>query len=624
LTRRTLSPLRALAFALLTPALVLGGSEAALRWLGGPDGGLAGDVSTPVNFQQVPRPLFEVTADGYAVFPELVIDAGGLSVPVEKAPDELRVLLLGGSATAGWNLPWTQNIAGIAQRELDAALPDRQVRVYNLGRSGWATAQVLELFDGVVDPLKPDVVVLVAGNNETLDIANAIALTGGETRRVLRARELRQRFALARLVPMPRELVPPETKPLDVMPSPVLRQLREPDLIARYAAARLERNVARIARRAEAAGAAFLLGTISVNDRFERWIHPLGMLPQEASQHPVVDSYLLARHYGPEEAGIEALRAVDDPRLGFSLALMQGELLDRLGRRDEVLDAVVSWHQNRALAEGAPPGDRLVRAWSARLVTPDAAADEARRDLADHPLEPSKEGDCYAAQILELAGAWDDAKAAYLACRLDAWFYRAGPDTNDALRRGAQQVGAPVVDIDAAVRSLAEHGITGERQFWDYCHYTPEGSVIAGHVVAAGILAAIGRSEAVPSPAEASAAFAARWRGRHTDPPELEHWVGVDRQPAGTLRMLDDRGKPATGDGALDALYRGNRLAASVSPGRADLAAAARQEWSAAVAADPTLADVVEGNEAWLRWLLGEGARPPERTELWSPALSSP
>ncbi len=617
--RRRLSPLRAFAFALLTPVLLLSGLEGALRLLEGPDGARSVDATSPVNFQQVPRPLFEEGTDGYSVFPQLVIDAAGLSIPRSREADELRVLLLGGSAAAGWNLPWTQNIAGAGERILDGALPDRRVRFYNLSRSGWASAQVLELFEGVVDRLRPDVVVVVSGNNEYLDIANAIALTGGQTRRVLRARALRSRSAIARAVPMPRDLVAQTPADGEVMPSPLYREIDEPELMGAYVGERLERNIVRIVRRAQEAGAAVVVGTIGVNDRFERWIDPLGMLPQEIHEHPVTADYLLARHYGPAEAGLAALEAAEEPRFGAGLAVLRGDLLLHDGRASAAASALTPWAWLLDEDPSATAEQRLTMAWAGRLRDPEGAPERARRALVEHPLPDSGKGDCHDGQLLYLSGAWEEARAAFAACRLDAWLYRAGLEANPSIQRAARRTGATLVDIDAAVRSVAEQGITGERQFWDYCHYTPEASLVAAHAVAAGVLRAIGRSEAIPSPQEASADFAARWQGRRVDPPELEHWVGVDHRPVGVFRMLPDRGEAPRGLGALGALYAGNRLAASVSPGRQELADEARAEWAKAAAMDPSLADVAAGNEQWLRWMLGERDRPAIRTALWEP-----
>ncbi len=167
MTERRLSPARLGAFAVLVPALMLGALEGGLRLLEDDDAAFAVDAATSIAYQRLPDDLL-VEHDQHWAFADLLIDANDLRIP--RREGERRVLLVGGSQAGGWNLPWTQNMAGVADRLLGEA-GGENVRVYNLARSGWGSAQVYQLVDRVIDVLQPELVVLVSGNNEHSDVA---------------------------------------------------------------------------------------------------------------------------------------------------------------------------------------------------------------------------------------------------------------------------------------------------------------------------------------------------------------------------------------------------------------------------------------------------------------------
>ena len=618
---RSLSATRVLVFAALTPALLLLAAEGLLRLTEENDAAFAVDAMTPVHFQRLPDPLLRLAGTAYWEVEEGAAHAAGLRIPRAQSATELRILLLGGCAAAGLDLPRTAGPSGVAERLLDAAIEGRRVRIYNLARSGWATAQAYQQLDRVVDRLRPDLVVLMAGNNESLDIANAVHLTGGHTGRVLQSRALRRRSALARALERLRpEPVPRIDEATEAVPSPNRRQIPLPHLVDGYVERRLARNVERIVARARSARAAVALATIAVNDRFSPTGHPMSMLRDSTRALPLCDQYLLARYYGPTPLTATALERAPEPHEEVDLAIVFGDL-QRLAGRPDLARETVRANWSGVMEPDVPtPDERVLRSWALALDDPEGAPSRVVAELAEHPMPEPEHSGCRVAQSLYLAGAIPEAREAFLACRLDAWQYRATVGTNAVLGRTAVRLDVPLIDVEAEVRAASEHGVTGPPLFWDYCHYTPEGAVVAGHALAAGILSALNRGERVPPGAEGKAEFVARWSGRRQDPVELEHWVGADFEAVRILRLVDDRGRPAEGTSGLAEVYRANRLASSVGAGSYEAAAAARLGWASARAADPSLGAALDGNELWLQYLLGERPQPPARERLWAPA----
>ena len=164
------------------------------------------------------------------------------------------------------------------------------------------------------------------------------------------------------------------------------------------------------------------------------------------------------------------------------------------------------------------------------------------------------------------------------------------------------------MDLEALV---GRGGPPGYDHFWDYCHYTPAGSVLVGQALAAGVLDALGEPPPPVTPSQAHAAFFARWRGRTVDPFRLEHWTGVDFNGVGIFLWADGAEPNSEGDPAAAAVYRGNRHASSASPTSLEPARLARAAWADARVLDPTLGVVLDANERLLRWRVGEGPIDP-------------
>ncbi len=311
---------------------------------------------------------------------------------------------------------------------------------------------------------------------------------------------------------------------------------------------------------------------------------------------------------GPAQHGIDALNALDTTIDGPSESLLMALLLEADGRPEEAAEFVrekAARYLGLDLFE-ATPEDRVLRSIALRLTGVDPQ--QVRDELARRPVgDPSR--NCYAADVLHYAGAKGD----YSTCRRWAFYYRADATLNRQIRRTSERRGLQLLDMEALVDA---HGTPGYDRFWDYCHYNPAGSALAGQLVAEAVLEGLGSEVPVTSPQEALDGFLSRWRGRQADPLLLEDWTGVDCEGAGLVFPRRDPDQPASGDNAIAAVYRGNRFASRASPGQAWWAEKARTEWAHARVLDPTLAPILDANEQLLRWLSGEAPlsslqRPP-------------
>ncbi len=601
---RPLSGARLAAFALLTPALLLTGIEGGARLREAPDAALTEEGRTPVGFQLLPEPLYK-RRDLRMRIHEKATDTPVVLVS-PKPKDELRVVVLGGSATAGWGLPPTASFVGLAERAVARAMPERSVRFVNLAKSGWGTTQIARQFRPMARAIEADLVLVIAGNNEYLDVANAIHLSGDRTRRVLLGRLLRAKLATARLLvglmPRPSGVLDAETTP----PMPNRWEVPDGELVDAYVAGRLDRNLRRI--REAVPGVPVIVSTLAVNQQHESWNRPFWFLPQDFVELPETRQAILALQVGPARRGIDALMSLDTVGDAASEALFMALLVEADGRPEEAAE-IVRTQSTRYLGLEVPqasPEDRVLRSIALRLtgVDPQQVQDE----LAQHPIG-DRSRDCYTADVLHYAGARGD----YSTCRRSAFYYRADATLNRQIRQTSREMGTRLLDLEAL---LDAHGTPGYDRFFDYCHYNPAGSALAGQAVAAAVLEELGSEASIPSPQEALDGFLSRWQGRQADPLLLEDWTGVDCDgPAIVFPRLDPN-LPAVGDGAIAAVYRGNRFASLASPGQADPAEQARAEWAGARLLDPRLGPILDANEQLLRWLTGEAPlsslqRPP-------------
>lgn len=603
---RALSKGRLLAFTILTPLLALLLVEGGARLVERLDGPMPKEVESPCEFQQVPLEPELPSIVGYdrdllAIHPSWA-DNDGQVVEVPKPDDELRIVFLGGSALGGWGLPPTAMLTGVVERLLDDATPDRRVRVINLGKTGWASPQIAWVFGRTAERLDADLVVTVMGNNERMDIANSLSLFEGDPQTLFTSRWVGRKFALARLLR-------PEAEVQATVPSPPMPELwdqADPERIDRYVLRRLHRTVRRIRR---AAGAPLLVTSVAVNHRY----HRLGKEWFFAGE-PVYNSEPWrtahwAWYHDAPAIGAAAIRArLREQPQEVPAEVLLGALLKRTG--DAEADGVLL----RAIERLDPPheldrDDRLLRTWATReLFGAEAAAELIAPWIAQIEANvPERQRPCDVADLLWYAGDRQAAADVYEACLLQRMYYRADGVLNEGLQRSARRSGAAFYDLDADVRAASPDGIPGWETFYDYCHYTPRGNLLVGHLLAAQIAERLELPGEIPSAASALEAWDADRAGRLTDLPELERWAGVSHDVTllTALRIdVQNEARQGPPDTALTFTFDGNRDAAGASFGMMDATPIAMQSYLRALEVDPGF----EPARRNLRWLLSTDA----------------
>jgi lysophospholipase L1-like esterase len=88
-------------------------------------------------------------------------------VPVERGPDDFRVLCLGDSVTFGWGVRYEEAYPTVLADLLRQALPGREVSVLNASCSGYTAHQGLEMLRRRGLKYRPDVVTIWFGWNDT-------------------------------------------------------------------------------------------------------------------------------------------------------------------------------------------------------------------------------------------------------------------------------------------------------------------------------------------------------------------------------------------------------------------------------------------------------------------------
>ena len=108
-------------------------------------------------------------ADGAtARFNSLGFRGAELPSPGSKKPNEVRVVVTGGSASVSWNIGERCTLDWRLKERLERLLPGAEVRVVNLGSGAWKSFQELIAVQLHALDLEPDVVVHFSGFNDSL------------------------------------------------------------------------------------------------------------------------------------------------------------------------------------------------------------------------------------------------------------------------------------------------------------------------------------------------------------------------------------------------------------------------------------------------------------------------
>ena len=124
-------------------------------------------------------------------------DKGRKERPIAPKTEARRVLLFGGSNTAGFPNWHLKNLLD------EAAGNGDEFAVYNLGREGYGSARVRIVFEQALENLDPDIVIIYAGHNEFVEMGfqmdlEAAGLSTTQTRLQAAARDTNLFRALVR------------------------------------------------------------------------------------------------------------------------------------------------------------------------------------------------------------------------------------------------------------------------------------------------------------------------------------------------------------------------------------------------------------------------------------------
>jgi lysophospholipase L1-like esterase len=89
-------------------------------------------------------------------------------VPVERGPNDFRVLALGDSVTFGWGVLYEEAYPTLLAELLRRAQPGREIQVMNAACSGYSTHQGLEMLKRRGLKYRPDVVTIWLGWNDSV------------------------------------------------------------------------------------------------------------------------------------------------------------------------------------------------------------------------------------------------------------------------------------------------------------------------------------------------------------------------------------------------------------------------------------------------------------------------
>jgi tetratricopeptide (TPR) repeat protein len=376
-------------------------------------------------------PLFigvEAAPDYRVVNPDIghryFIHAGGMPRPMadlfraEKAPGTFRLVVQGGSTTAGFPYGHGGAFTRMLEDRLQATFPEREIEVINVALDATNSYTLLDLAPDIL-AVDPDAVAIYAGHNEyygVLGVASAESVGRAPVlvHAYLALRRLRTVQALQNLV----EWSAATARQLLNRPLPPRRTLMEylasehtvPHGSARYYAGlrQLERNLDRLLALYRDAGIPVYIGTLASNERDQP--------PFISRTAPETDSVSWAESVRRADALIEE---------GDSTAA--GAAFRTLTRQDSI---------------AADPHYRLGR-------------------------------------LLDAAGDTAAALAAYLAAiDRDQLPFRAPTEVNRILTDAARRHGATLVPTREALASASPGGIVGETLMLEHLHPNVDGQFL--------------------------------------------------------------------------------------------------------------------------------------------------
>ncbi len=306
--------------ALALPFVLVGLTELGLRWAGYGGFGTTYHVAatTPDG-----RTLIAVTNERVDTFFFKNRDLPGQMSPTfywePKAPNGVRVMIVGESAIKGFPQPTSLTAAAFLEQMLTDALPDRDVKVVNLGTTAIASYPILELGTEALDH-DPDVLIVQAGNNEFFGAFGVASLnSAGNSPMAIAFQRWGKSLGIVQwgeglVAKMRGPAKPMKNSSATLMERMVGRDYTAPNDPLRAAAARnIQAHIHELIRRAERRGVPVVVCITGTN---ERGMAPLGESTVDGvaeSDRPRFDGLMAL---DPEDAGAH----VDDLRWAVSVA----------------------------------------------------------------------------------------------------------------------------------------------------------------------------------------------------------------------------------------------------------------------------------------------------------------
>ena len=89
----------------------------------------------------------------------------------EKEKDQIRIICLGGSASASWPHPPPEIFSNYLEKSLQKLYPSKKIEIINCSAHGFASYRIRQVFETII-PFNPDAVIIWSGNNEFLEHRN--------------------------------------------------------------------------------------------------------------------------------------------------------------------------------------------------------------------------------------------------------------------------------------------------------------------------------------------------------------------------------------------------------------------------------------------------------------------
>lgn len=491
------------------------------------------DANSPMGFQELADPYIEPwDYKGKDYFRTINLNSICQFFEKQKPQGQIRIALLGASQAGFMGYTDSASYGRHLERLLRVQHPQKDIRVINLARTGFASGQIAEVTRRVFPQVRPDLVLAVFGNNEKMDVRALQSYGQVPPRLYILSTALCRKSALARLVS---SLIYRQDEENLAGQNPIPMGRLSPEW-ERFWQGRLARSLSRIADQVDEVGAKFVVCRPPSNAMFYSgacwWWAYQG---HSELQSPPLDLMLIkARHwmrYGPADKAVDQLVQFEQSCPGPASQVLLGMAYLKMG---DVKKA--SFHYEKALAvlpdkpDISQPAQTILRIKAHVGIGQEKAARKIAIEFLGK-LAGIADKELIGGIALYEAGLTDQAREKIIGAADDDWQgIHADGKVAAVLKGTSEKLGMPYYDLDRTLARTTPAGISGWDLFADYCHFSPE-----GHIRMAGILLPIveknlGLPVTQSDPAgEVEAKMVRDLHGREKDFPQYNRWLGADQ-----------------------------------------------------------------------------------------------